>query len=95
MLRLEKKLMCFLWTGSLATVFEVDLLTLMAECNLVTPTTDALRECTTETKVAEVEAPEEKGIVTYPGSASFLPAPWLADAVISANSNTLSSWSQQ
>jgi hypothetical protein len=24
---------------------------------------------------------------TYPGSASFLPAPWLADAVIAANSS--------
>ena len=79
--------MCLSGTGSLATVFEVDLLTLMAECNLVTPTIDALRECTTETKVAEVEAPEENGIVTYPGSASFLLAPWLADAVIAANSS--------
>ena len=59
----------------------------MTECNLVTPTIDVLWECTTETKVAEVEAPEENNIVTYPGSASFLPAPWLADAVIAANSS--------
>jgi len=38
-----------------------------------------LRECT--------EVPDEKGLVTYPGSASFLPAPWLADTVIAANSS--------
>jgi hypothetical protein len=87
LLRPEKKLMCLLGTGSLATVFEVDHLTLMVECNLVTPTTDKLWECKTETKVAKIEAPEENGLVTYPGSASFLPAPWLADAVMAANSS--------
>ncbi len=54
----------------------------MAECNLVTPTINALRECSTATEVAELEAPDENGLVTYPGSASFLPAPWLADAVV-------------
>ncbi len=79
--------MCLLGTGSLATIFKVDHLTLMAECNLVTPKIDTLRECKTEIEVAEIEAPEENGIVTYPGSASFLPAPWLADAVIAANSS--------
>jgi hypothetical protein len=77
--------MCLSGTGSLATVFKVDHLTLMAECNLVTPTIDTLWECKTEIEVAKIEAPEENGIVTYPGSASFLPAPWLADAVIAAN----------
>ena len=87
LLRLEKKLMCLSGTGSLATVFEVDHLTLMAEYNLVTPTIDELQECKKETEVAELEAPEENGLVTYPGSASFLPAPWLADAVIAANSS--------
>jgi hypothetical protein len=83
----EKKLMCLLGPGFLATVFEVDHLTLMVKCNLDTPKIDALWECTTATKVAKIEAPEENGIVTYPGSASFLPAPWLADAVIAENSS--------
>ena len=59
LLRPEKKLMCLLGTGSLSTVFKVDHLTLMAECNLVTPTIIALRECTTAIEVAKVEAPEE------------------------------------
>ena len=79
--------MCLLGTGSLATALEVNHLTLMADCNLVTPTIDALRECTTATEVAEIEAPNENGLVTYPGSATFLPAPWLAEAVIAANSS--------
>jgi hypothetical protein len=59
----------------------------MAECNLVTPTIDALRECKTAIEVAEVEAPNENDLVTYPDSATFLPAPWLAEAVIAANSS--------
>jgi hypothetical protein len=83
----EKKLMCLSGTGEIATVFKVNPLTLTADCNLVTPTIDALRECTTATEVAELEAPDENGLVTYPGSASFLPAPWLADTVIAANSS--------
>jgi hypothetical protein len=79
----EKKLICLSGTGEIATVFEVNPLTLMAECNLVSPTIlNALRECSTATEVAELEAPDENGLVTYPGSASFLPAPWLADAVV-------------
>jgi hypothetical protein len=41
----------------------------------------------TAIKVTKVEAPDENGLVTYPGSASFLPAPWLADTVIAANSS--------
>ena len=87
LLRPENKTMCLLGTGSLATTLEVNHLTLMADCNLVTPTIDALRECTTANEVADIEAPNENGIVTYPGSATFLPAPWLAEAVIAANSS--------
>ena len=48
--------MCFSGTGALATVFEVNPPTLMAKCNLVTPTIGALCECTTAIEVAEVEA---------------------------------------
>ena len=65
--------MCLSGTGSPATVFEVDPLTLMAEFNLVTPTIDELWECKTEIEVAEVEAPEENGLVTYPGSRLCIP----------------------
>jgi hypothetical protein len=83
----EKKLMCLSGTGEITTAFEVNSLTLTANCNLVTPTIDALCECTTATEVAKLEAPDENGLVTYSGSAFFLPAPWLADAVIAANSS--------
>ena len=69
------------------TVFEVNPTTLMAECNLVTPMIDKIWGCTTTIEVTKVDAPDENGLVTYPGSVSFLPAPWLADTVIAANSS--------
>ena len=87
LLRPEKKLMCLSGTGALATAFEVSPKTIMADCNLVTPTIDALCECTTAIEVAKIETLDENGLVTYPGSASFLPAPWLVDTVIAANSS--------
>ena len=41
----------------------------------------------TAIEVAKVDAPDENSLITYPGSVSFFPAPWLADAVIAANSS--------
>ena len=41
----------------------------------------------TAIKVTEEESPDENSLVTYPGSVSFLPVPWLANAVIAANSS--------
>ncbi len=83
----ETKLMCLSGTGALVTAFEINPTTLMAECNLVTPTIDKLQECTTTIEVTKVDAPDKNGLVTYPDSVSFLPAPWLVDAVIAANSS--------
>jgi len=39
------------------------------------------------TRAVLLEATDENGLVTYPGSASFLPTPWLADSVVAANSS--------
>jgi hypothetical protein len=83
----ETKLICLSGTGALTTDFEVNPTTLMAECNLVTPTINELQECKTSTKVTKVDAPDKNGLVAYPGLVSFLPALWLADAVIAANSS--------
>jgi hypothetical protein len=81
----ETKLMCLSGTGALATAFEVNPTTLMAQCNLVTPTIDKFRECRITIKVTKVDAPDKNGLITYPGSVSFFPAPWLVDTVIAAN----------
>jgi hypothetical protein len=86
----DNKLMCLLGTGASATAIEVNFKELVMNCNLVTPTIEELSECKTASKVSELEAPNKTGLVTYPGSASFLAAPWLVKAVVAANSSTLS-----
>jgi hypothetical protein len=75
LLRPSTKLMCLSGTGLRATAFIIDRQTLLNPCNMITPTIDELQECSNEDEVKAVNAPAEGGIVTYPGSASFLPAP--------------------
>ncbi len=73
----DNKLMCLLGIGASATAIEVNFKKLVANCNLVTPTIEELSKCKTASKVSELQAPNKTGLVTYPGSASFLTAPWL------------------
>jgi hypothetical protein len=87
LLRPENKLMCLLGTGASAIAIKINSKQLVVNCNLVTPTINELRECKTADKVSAIEAPNETGLVTYPGCASFLPAPWLVNAVMAANSS--------
>jgi hypothetical protein len=84
LLRPDNKLMCLLGTGASTTAIEVNFKELEANCNLVTPTIEKLSECKTASKVSELEAPNKTGQVTYPGSASFLAAPWLVKTVMAA-----------
>ena len=69
------KLMCLLGTGSQATASIIDRQTLLNLCNIITPTIDNLQECSNKNKVKAVNISAKDGAVTYPGSASFLPAP--------------------
>jgi hypothetical protein len=83
----DNKLMCLLGTRASATAIEVNFKEPVAKCNLVTPTIEELSECKTASEVSELEAPNKTGLVTYPGSASFLAAPWLVNTVMAANSS--------
>jgi hypothetical protein len=87
LLRPENKLMCLLETGARAIAIEINSKQLVANCNLVTPTIDELCKCKTTDEVSAIKAPNKTGLVTYPGSASFLAAPWLVNAVMAANSS--------
>ncbi len=84
----DNKMMCLLGTGASATAIEVNFKELVANCNLVTPTIEELSKCKTASKVSELEAPNKTGLVTYPGSAYFLAAPWLVNTVMATNSST-------
>ncbi len=56
----------------------------MADWPLITPTIDKIHECSLADKIANITAPDKNRLVTYPGAASFLPAPWLLNAVVEA-----------
>jgi hypothetical protein len=71
LLRPTTKLMCLLGTGSSATAFIIDKQSLLNPCNLITPTINELQECSNEDEVNAINAPDDGGAVTYPGSASF------------------------
>ena len=73
LLRPTVKLMCLLGSGSHATALLIDKQSILNPCPLKTPTIDELRECSNEDEVRAIPAPAEDGLVTYPGSATFLP----------------------
>ena len=87
LLRPTTKLVCLLGSGPRATAFTVDKQTLLHPCNLITPTIDELQDCSNDDDVKAINDPADGGAVTYPGSASFLPAPWLRDTVMSAGTS--------
>ncbi len=75
--------MCLLGSGSSATAFIVDKQSLLNPCNLITFTIDKLQGCSNEDEVNAINTPDDDGAVTYPGSASFFPVPWLSYMVLS------------
>ncbi len=80
--------MCLLGTGASAVAIQVDSKTLMADCSLITLTIDAICKCTTAEETGDITTTDKNvWLVTYPGSASFLPAPWLLNAVVKALSS--------
>jgi hypothetical protein len=83
----ENKLMCLLGTGASTIAIKINSKQLVANCNLVTLTINKLRKCKTADKVSAIKAPNKTGLVAYPGSASFLAAPWLVNAVMAAYSS--------
>jgi hypothetical protein len=81
------KLMYLLGSGSSATAFIADKQSLLNSCNLITPTIDELQECSNKDEVNAINAPDDDGAVTYPGSTSFFPAPWLSNTVLSSGTS--------
>ena len=75
-------------SGPSTSAFIDDKQSLLNPCNLITPTIIDLQECSKEDEVNATNATDKNGAITYPGSASFLPAPWLlADMVLSSGAS--------
>eukprot|EP00957_Ditylum_brightwellii_P101694 7749988-Ditylum_brightwellii.AAC.1 len=73
--------------GPSAFRVEVEGGSMVKNCGLVTPTIDDIRDCSDAGELGALAIPDQRGAVTYPGCACFIPAPFLRDAIINAESN--------
>lgn len=86
-LRPESKVIALVGTGNVAVPVVVKMESILAECAIRTPLIEEFRGCSTAGEVAALATPSERGQTTLEGSACFLPAPFLRDAVLSAGTN--------
>eukprot|EP00957_Ditylum_brightwellii_P198665 15141796-Ditylum_brightwellii.AAC.1 len=75
--RPTNKVAAMIGLGSTAIGVLINEKVALEDCNLVTPTIDEIELCTTEIDIAALACPAQSGKVTFPGSATFIPAPWL------------------
>ena len=86
MIRPVHKILGLIGTGSNPVAIIVQHEFLTNECEISTPLIDEIKECSTAAEIKALVAPEENGAVTYPGSACFAPAPWLANILLNEES---------
>mmetsp|Transcript_12865 Transcript_12865/g.27933 ORF Transcript_12865/g.27933 Transcript_12865/m.27933 type:complete len:153 (-) Transcript_12865:66-524(-) len=70
---------CLIGLGPQAACVVLNESQAVLDCNIHTPTLDEIEECTTKEDVRALEPPGNLAPVTYEGSASFIPAPWLTE----------------
>ena len=77
----KNKVLCLVGIGARATCVLLNWERAVANCPLVTPTFDDIKICE-EANLPDLEATTNPGVLTYPGSNSFIPAPWVREAVL-------------
>ena len=82
--RTTDKIVCLVGFGSETTCVQINEKIALLDCNTVTPTLDELSACETKEDVKALEIPDQNGMVTFPGSAVFIPCPWLRNFLISS-----------
>jgi len=85
--RSKNKIACLLGLGPLATAVILNDRQAIEECEIATPTLDAMHACKTAEDFQALAAPPIDGEVTFPGAASFIPSPFLRNFVIESESN--------
>ena len=84
--RPTNKISCLIGLGPQAACVVLNESQAVSDCNIRTPTLDELEECTTKEDVKALDPPDNNTPVTFEGSASFIPAPWLTEYVINEES---------
>lgn len=90
LLRPKDKFVCLTGSGHVGVAVIVDETSAIDECNLTTPPVDLIIACKTTTEIKALVDPdtfEEGAVCEYTGTNTFLPAPWLVDAIMATNSN--------
>jgi hypothetical protein len=82
--RPKNKVVCMLGVGPQTTYILPDLNTALADIQIVVPTVQDLAGCKSAKEVTNIPAPEENGLVSFKGSAIFIPGPVLWNTIISA-----------
>lgn len=92
LLRPSNKVACLTGLGRLAICVQLDVTSAISDCKMNTPTSEELAACTTAQNVRDLAIPDENpdgdGLFSYEGSNIMLPAPWLRDTIL--NADTLS-----
>ena len=81
------KYVCFLGANDNASAVIINPQTITADVNLRTPTHTDILACANIAELAALANPANNAAITYPGCATFLPAPWLVDAILAAGTN--------
>jgi hypothetical protein len=83
--RTESKVVGMIGLEAQATWVQINLVSALANCNIVVPTVHKLSACTIAQEVAVIPVPEENGVVRFGGSAIFILAPALRNAILALN----------
>jgi hypothetical protein len=83
--RPKNKVVGMIGLGAQATWVKINLTSALADCNIIVPTVKELAACTTAQEVAAILAPNVIGLNGFKGSAIFIPAPALRNAILASN----------
>ncbi len=81
----ENKVVGMIGIGAQATWVKINLISALANCNIIVRTVNELAACTTAQEVATIPVPKVIGVVGFEGSAIFILAPVLRNAILVSN----------
>lgn len=89
LLRPSHKVACLTGLGRSEICVQIDLTSAVADSKLVTPSIEEFEACTTAQDVRDLPIPDiipgENEVYSYEGSNIMLPAPWLRDTIMNAD----------
>ncbi len=93
LLRPSHKVVCLTGLGRSAICVQLNVASAFADCKMNTPTSEELAACTTAKNVRDLPIPnndpDEDGDFSYAGGSNIMiPAPWLRDTIMNADTQS-------